>query len=108
MDFSIRPIYFTRGLSAPLAIVAIKAAVSKGFKVFSGNQGYEVIRDKNSQFQIVFVENGYTVGLHGLPGTPFEGVLNGDINEFFMMSNDYIRLMLSESQPYIPFELPVL
>jgi hypothetical protein len=59
-------------------ISEIKKAVDKGLTVKSGNDSYDVIKNKHGEYLIVCSFNGYTIGLHGQAGTKYENVLNAD------------------------------
>jgi len=58
-------------------IEEIKAAVDAGHAVHCGNDGYTVTKDSIGQYLIKYAHNNYCVGLHGMEGTKYEGVLNG-------------------------------
>tara|TARA_Y100001938_G_C8075872_1_gene426040 strand:- start:1096 stop:1293 length:198 start_codon:yes stop_codon:yes gene_type:complete len=59
----------------------IKKALEKGLKVYWGNNGYEVLKDKLGRYLVVCRHNGYTVGL-----TDLNGNLQGNPNEFYVRS----------------------
>jgi hypothetical protein len=70
-------------------ITEIKAAVEAGRIVYDGNPAYRVIKDSKGQWLIHCTLNGYTVGLHGIPGGPSEHKLNSP-GPFYYMEDDNV------------------
>ena len=70
-----------------MSIEEIKKAINKGKSVFWHHEGYEVIRDKFNRYLIYCHMNSHCIGLHGLEGTEYENVLNGDEKEFYIAYN---------------------
>ena len=67
-----------------MTIKEIKKAINQGKKVFWNHEGYEVIKDKFNRYLIYCHINNHCVGLHGMKGTKYENILNGDENEFYI------------------------
>ena len=71
-------------------IEEIKAAVDSGRRVFWLAAGkplgwarrFEVIRNRKDGNHIKHHKDGHCIGLHGLEGTEYENVLNGEEHEF--------------------------
>jgi hypothetical protein len=59
-------------------IEEIKEAVNQGKTVYAESSLYQVIKDRLNQYMIKCTINGNCVGLHGIPGTPYENRLNMD------------------------------
>ncbi len=57
----------------------IKQAIDNGKKVFWSNMGYEVVKDKRGQYNIVFKPNNHCIGLTWLDNV----TLNGKEEDFF-------------------------
>jgi hypothetical protein len=67
-----------------MTITQIKQAVDNGMKVYWSNEGYEVIKDNIDQYLIHCNINDSYIGLHGLEGTKYDNVLNGDEKDFYI------------------------
>jgi hypothetical protein len=65
-------------------IKQIKQAVDSGKKVYWSNKAYQVIHDSIGQWLIHCSINNNCVGLHGMKGTKYENVLNGEESDFFV------------------------
>lgn len=61
-------------------LAEIKAAVDRGYKVFWGNKGYQVIKDNIGEYLIVYLPTGDAIGLTHRDGQ----TLNGQPEEFFL------------------------
>jgi len=68
-------------------IQEIKNAVNAGHTVKWQSENYDVIKDKIGQYLIVCRTNNNCIGLTGFKGSPYENVLNGNENDFYISWN---------------------
>jgi hypothetical protein len=62
-----------------MTLAEIKQAIADGKKVHWSNKGYEVQRDKNGEYNIIYLANMHCIGLTWLDGV----TMNGKPEEFF-------------------------
>ena len=67
-----------------MTIKKIKQAINDGKNVYWSNTAYKVIKDNLGQYLIVCTINNHAIGLHGVKGSKYENVLNGEEKDFFI------------------------
>lgn len=65
-------------------VFEIKKAVNEGKTVCWANDGYQVIKDENGDYLIIYLDNGYCTGLTHIDNI----TLNGEEEEFYIKKGE--------------------
>ena len=68
-----------------MTVEEIKTAIDNGNHVFWQSVMYEVIGNRKDGYLIRCRQNNHCIGLHGMEGTKYENVLNGEEKDFYVV-----------------------